>query len=287
MYELGYSFEYLQSNSRGVIFDMSNQIVLYDASKKHFSKKTLVIFSRINNNLESFDFAENVIDVSDLKNSDSCYLFYKNITNLDLKKLIIDENKNIANYQKIVNNWNKVYNKESFKENLFKSLEVYIQYHNFQKYVDNFIFEIKNNYQHKFMGDSYSSTYLKSTFRNDDKNQDKFSDSYIGKLLEFSICLEQDPTHNDYERNILKKNREKYDIDKRENERKAFLVSAIQRYDAETHIKSILFKKELYDISLDEYTNIKLDLSFYSKSLVNLFVKKLNDLNDKEKLRIT
>lgn len=284
MFELGHSFEYLQGNSRGVIFDMNNQIVLYDASKKHFSKKTLVIFSRITNNLNCFDFAEDIVDVSDLKNSNTCYLFYKNITNPDLKNLIVSKNKNIASYQKIVNNWNKIYNTESFKENLFKSLEIYIQYHNFQKYLDNFMFEIKNNYQHKFMGDSYSSTYLRSAFRNDDKNQDKFSDSYINKLLEFNICLEQDP--NRYDESILEKNREKYDIDKRDNERKAFLVSAIQKYDAETHIKTILFKKGLYDISLDEYTEIKRNLSFYSKSLINLFAKKLNDLNNKEKLRV-
>ena len=46
MYELGYSFEYKQKGKFSVIFDLDNQIVLYQGDK-HIPKKNLVIFSRL------------------------------------------------------------------------------------------------------------------------------------------------------------------------------------------------------------------------------------------------
>lgn len=291
MYELGYSFEYKQKGLFSVIFDLDNQIVLYKADK-HLSKKTLVIFSRlISESEENFDFATKVINVEDLKNSDLTFLFYKNINVPALKSLIASKNKNILNFESISKNWIKIYEKEEFKLNLFKSLEVYIEYHNFNKYLSSFELQIKHNEVNKFMGDSYSSTYLKGVFldknienKNDHKNNDKFSDEYITKLLEFSVLLEKDPINSQQQAMEIIGNQKKYSKNNIKNEKLKFLHNAVENYNSELHIKHILAKKILYDLSLEEYPKIKLDLSFFSQSLIKLFVQKLDKLNNKEKL---
>lgn len=289
MYELGYSFEYKQKGKFSVIFDLDNQIVLYQGDK-HIPKKNLVIFSRlISESEENFDLATKVIDVEDLKNSDLTFLFYKNINVSALKSLIASKNKNILNFESIKKNWIKIYNTEEFKVSLFKSLEVYIEYHNFSKYLNSFQFEIKHHEVNKFMGDSYSSTYLKGVFldnsnKNDHKNSDKFSDVYITKLLEFSVLLEKDPINSQQHAMEIISNQKRFCKDNIENEKLIFLQTAVENYNSELHIKHILAKKILYDLSLEEYPKIKLELSFFSQSLIKLFVQKLDKLNNKEKL---
>lgn len=293
MFELGNSFEYLQKNSTGVIFDMDNQIVLYKAKDNHISKNTLVIFSRsINKENHPFDYAEKIIDIEDLKNSDYAFLFYKNITDKSLKELICKKNKNIFKLEEIKKNWEKIYEKEAFKINLFKSLESYIKYHNFLKYQNNYFLHIKSHYQHKFMGDSHSTTYVKSYFKEEAeinqefqyKNTDIFSDSYISSLLYFNLKIFDDWAHSHLEKELNETSENFNDSHKLENERKKNIEKAIYQYDAEIHVKTILQEKGLYQIDLDKYPKIKTELSLYTESLISLFSKKLNSLNDKEKL---
>lgn len=289
MFELGNSFKYLQRNSLGVIFDMNNQIVFYDASQNHINKDSLVIFKRQTENYDSnFDFADKIFDIKD-NNSDIAYQFYKLITDKSLKEIIRSNNKHISKFEIIQKNWLKMYDKESFKENLFKSLDFNIKYHNFQKYLKNYSFEKKSHFQWKFMGDSYSTTYVKGIINDVEeksnttkyKNNDKFSDTYIIELLKFSLLIDDDR----YDHSKFAEIYEKFSSDEKViEEQKKFLSNAINSYNAETHIKIILQKKGLYDLELDNFPKIKIDLDFYCKSLIDSLVIKLNIINDKKKL---
>ncbi|QIG88577.1 hypothetical protein G6R40_02375 [Chryseobacterium sp. POL2] len=197
MFELGFTFEHLQKNNKGLIFDLENQIVLYKIKNNHISKRTLILFKRINS-LEEFDYAEKIIDVEDLQNSNVSYLFYKNITSTKHKNLILEKNTSIRKLEGIISNWRKIYEKESFKENLFKSVEVHINFHNFKKYIDCYSFETKSHIQYKWDGDSPYRVFLVGDFidnsRNETKykNTDKFSDTYISSFLKYNKCLYDD-----------------------------------------------------------------------------------------------
>lgn len=289
MFELGFTFEHLQKNQKGLIFDLNDQIVLYDIEDNHISTRILIIFKRINC-MDNFDRAEKIIDVENLKNSNISYLFYKNITDKNQKNLILEKNKNICKFEDIVGNWNKIYEKESFKESLFKAVQAHINFHNFKKYIENYSFEIKSHIQYKWDGDSPYRIFLKGDFidtvnnQNKFKNAHKYNDVYISSFLKYSKCVYDDGYTLKDDISYLLNEEGKYDERKILLEKNKIIRNSIINYKPEDHIKTILQNKGLYDLALDEFPNIKSDLSEYAKSFIDHFVKKLEIINNKESL---